>query len=346
MSYHLIKMGSRPLMAIPCATSMPSSLRATAIRCYPAHTGKKKWVRKCILLLSRLGLLRWVFPEAQNPIGGVTEKEFQEWVDVIRQQLDQPEIFPVFVWPADPNRGRIYVYILDSEGEQLGFCKLGLDQKNNRLIEREALAMAQLEAMGLSLCRVPKLILSGAFKDHSYVLIEISPPNTRAIDWRSDPSVDALIDEYSGPSRRVLREEIDSLDWWNAVIQKFSDCPKLLRALNAAADQGVEVCRVHGDLNRTNILLGEGESWILDWEQSHESGPSLTDRICVVVDTIWLESSGSSVGILDELMTRHPELQDEKTRGPGLLALAFLGAAGFTPVLAILSQWFPNPPSH
>ena len=64
------------------------------------------------------------------------------------------ELQPVLVWPADPLRGRVYMYLLNKKGEKLGFCKLGLDERNNALIEREQQALEHLQSMDLKLSRI------------------------------------------------------------------------------------------------------------------------------------------------------------------------------------------------
>ena len=57
--------------------------------------------------------------------------------------------------------------------------------------------------------------------------------------------------------------------------------------INAAVDQGIEVCLAHGDLNCTNVLLSKtnDQVWLLDWEQSDASAPILTDQY------VWLWTS-------------------------------------------------------
>ena len=153
MKFHLIKLGSRPLLAVPCGKH---SLWGVAIDCYPAHTGKKRLVRKLLHGLAGVGLIRWAFPARNLSLPGVEALDFEAWVALLCEQLHVAELQPVLVWPADPLRGRVYMSLLNKQGEKVGFCKLGLDDKNNALIERERQALEHLQSMELKLSRIPK----------------------------------------------------------------------------------------------------------------------------------------------------------------------------------------------
>ena len=303
MKFHLIKLGSRPLLAVPCGEH---SLWSAAIDCYPAHTGKKRLVRKVLHGLAGVGLIRWVFPARELSLPGVGKVDFEAWLAVLCEQLHVAELQPVLVWPADPLRGRVYMYLLNKEGEKVGFCKLGLDAKNNALIKRERQALEHLQSMELKLSRIPKLLahgnLDGEMNGGNYLVVEITPTNTRNIDWQSDASIEANIAEYAGSGRMIDRAEIESLSWWPGVTRRFANHSVLMDEINIAVDQGIEVCLAHGDLNCTNVLLSKtnDQVWLLDWEQSDGNAPILTDQICVVVDKLWLANAQDASGNLNK----------------------------------------------
>ena len=321
---------------------MPSGMRCSAIECYPSHTWKKRWLRRGLMMASRLGLLTVLFPARGIPVLGVSDAAFSQWLEDICRAMGWDSVYPVFFWPGDPNRGRIYCYLLDPNGVRVGFCKFGLDSTNNRLIQREARTMEVLKEMDLKHCRVPDVLRSGDLGEHAYVVIETTPRGARAIDWEEDEGIESLVAEYAGASYRIDRQELESLDWWVELTRVFGSSPGLMQVLTDLADQGGEVCRVHGDLNRTTVLVDGSETWILDWEQSYSNAPVMTDQICMAVDRLWLAGAGDAAGKLRQLQNTFPVLQDEKLRGPGVLALAFLGAAKFTPALTILLEWFPE----
>ena len=98
---------------------MPQLLES-AITCYPAHTRKKRLIRLVLHMLSRVRLIRHLFSERPLSLPGVGEIDFEEWMRVLCERLSVPEAFPVLVWPADPARGRIYLYLLDAVGRGIG----------------------------------------------------------------------------------------------------------------------------------------------------------------------------------------------------------------------------------
>ena len=335
----MVKLGSRSLLAAPCGKH---SLWGVAIDCYPAHTGKKRLVRKILHGLAGVGLIRCVFPARELSLPGVGKVDFEAWVGLLCEQLHLAELQPVLVWPADPLRGRVYMYLLNKEGEKVGFCKLGLDAKNNALIKREQQALEHLQSMELKLSRIPQLLahgnLDGDMGGVNYLVVEITPTNTRNIDWQRDSAIDANIAEYAGSTRMIERAEIETLSWWPEVTRRFADHSVLMDEINAAVDQGIEVCLTHGDLNCTNVLLSKtnDQVWLLDWEQSDANAPILTDQVCMAVDKLWLANAEDTSGNLQKFKDTFIYENDPEKRAQIILALAYLAAAGFPPALAMM----------
>ena len=343
MKFHLIKLGSRPLLAVPCGKD---SLWSAAIDCYPAHTSKKRLVRRLLHGLAGVGLIRWAFPARNLSLPGLGDVDFEAWVAVLCEQLHVAELQPVLVWPADPLRGRVYMYLLNKQGEKVGFCKLGLDARNNALIERERQALEHLQSMELKLSRIPKLLahgnLDGEMNGGNYLVVEITPAKTRNIDWQSDASIEANIAEYAGSGRMIDRAEIESLSWWPGVTRRFANHSVLMDEINTAVDQGIEVCLAHGDLNCTNVLMSKtnDQVWLLDWEQSDASAPILTDHVCMAVDKLWLTNAQDASGNLKKFRDTFMYENDTKKRAQIIMALAYLSAAGFPPALAMIDAMY------
>ena len=338
MKFHTVKFGARALLAIPA--NVPHLLEP-AIHCYPTHTPKKRLIRSVLHLLSRLKLARIVFRGRSLSLPGVGEIDYESWMKTICDQLGVLEVNPVLVWPADPGRGRVYIYLLDAKGEKIGFCKLGLDEDNNSQIEREKLALLHLQKMDLKLSRIPGLLASGDLNGAAYLIAEMTPPEARVADWREDSSIDENILEYSGLHRMLERGEVEKLSWWVQLREKYASQGAFMKEVELVVDRGVEVCLVHGDLNCTNVWRHDNDVWLLDWEQSDVNGPSLTDQVCVAVDRIWADHSDDPEASLLKFRELFPESDDEERRGRVILALAYLGSVGFTPAIAIIEKWFP-----
>jgi hypothetical protein len=343
MKFHVVKLGSRPLLAVPCGKH---SWWGAAIDCYPAHTRKKRLVRVVLRVLARVGILGLIFPKQELSLPGVGKVDFEQWMEALGEQFAVSELCPVLVWPADPARGRVYMYLLSNTGEKLGFCKLGLDARNNELIERERQALEHLQSMELKLSRIPKLLahgcLEGEIEGGAYLVVEITPTKARNIDWQNDTSIDANIAEYAGSSRMIERAEIESLSWWPNVTRRFAGHSVLMDEINAAVDHGIEVCLAHGDLNCTNVLCDGRQIWLLDWEQSDENAPILTDRVCMMVDKLWLANPDDEAGNLQKIRDIFSCENDPKKRAQVIMALAYLGASGFPPALAMIDAMYPN----
>lgn len=347
MKFHVIKLGSRPLLAVPAG--VPKLWRA-AIDCYPAHTSKKRLVRKVLHGLAGVGLIRWAFPSRKLSLLGVGDVHFEAWMSLLGGQLNMTDLQPVLVWPADPLRGRVYMYLLDKQGEKVGFCKLGLDAKNNALINRERQALAHLQSMELKLSKIPKLLAYGELDGEisrevdggAYLVVEMTPVDASNIDWQSDVSIEANIAEYAGSSRVIERAEVEALNWWSEVTRQFADRSLLMDEVDVAVDQGIEVCLAHGDLNCTNVLknASDDEVWLLDWEQSDDSAPILTDRVCVAVDKLWLANAEDPSGNLEKFKDTFIYENDPEKRAQIILALAYLAAAGFPPALAMMDAMY------
>ena len=345
MKFHVVKLGSRPLLAVPCGKS---TLWWTAIDCYPAHTGKKRLVRKILHGLAVLGMLARIFTARKLLLPSLGDVDFEAWMASLCDELDVPDLQPVLVWPADPLRGRIYIYLLDGKGEKIGFCKLGFDAKNNALIRRERRALENLQSMELKLSHVPKLLAHGNLEQEkssgTYLVVEMTPADTRNIDWQCDTSIDANIAEYAGSSRMIDRAEVESMPWWPAVGAVIAEKTSSIDEVNALLNEGLEVCFAHGDLNCTNVLLSKtnDQVWLLDWEQSDANAPCLTDQVCAIVDQLWLVNPEDAAGNLQKFRNIFSCENEPKTHAKLIMALAYLSAAGFPPALAMIDAWYPN----
>jgi hypothetical protein len=337
--FQLVKLGSRPLLAIPRASGRA---RIAAIGCYPAHTWKKRAVRSLLGLTVRCRLDRALWRETATPLDGVPAEELDAWIAEVRRQIGAPGVRPVFVWPADAARGRVYVYWLDDSGEVSAFGKLALDRKNSAHIETEQRTLETLAQKSLRRSRVPGIRAAGSLHGYSYLIVERAPVDARITQWETDAPIADSVREYAGPERRMSFAELEGMGWWQQFREAYRAHPAVLERLRRAAAAGLGVCRVHGDLNQTNILRTTDGIWLLDWERSEESGPSLTDAVCMEVDRLWPRTKVNAAEGLREFLASQWEGRSEADRDRVLLGLAYLCAAEFTPATALLEAWAPG----
>ena len=336
LKFHFIKAGNRPLFAVPQA---PARLRNAAVRCYPAHTWKKRVLRDAFLGASRVGVARWLFPATNLPLPGVPAGDFADWLSDIQARIGSSMLLPMLAWPGDPTRGRVYLHLLDESGITKAFCKLSLDQPNDALIRHEGETLAGLAHLDLKLCRIPEVIATGRLGGHESLVVSRASNHARASDWQRDRPIDDVIREYAGTTRTLSREDACRLPWWSGLTGFCRDRPEFHANVNRAAAAGVQVCRIHGDLNQTNVLRDGDDIWLLDWEQSQADGPCLTDPVCAAVDYLCCLHPNDPHGNARKFRNRFLDGHDETTRNQAILALAYLGSVRFTPAIAIIDAW-------
>lgn len=336
MRFHLIKAAGRPLFAVPCGSAR---LRDDAAMCFPVHTWKKRVVRDAVRLASRTGLIRRLFPATETPLPGMPEGALENWLSDMRALLADPDLQPMLVWPGDPARGRIYLNLLGSDGRARTFCKLSLDARNDALIRHEGETLAELAMLDLKLSRIPEVIAKGLLGGHTYLVVSCSPRDARASDWERDKPINDAIGEFAGVTRTISAAEASALSWWPRIVDCHRSHPCFFEEVSKAVQSGVEVCRIHGDLNQTNVLRDGNDIWLLDWEQSHADGPALTDPVCVAVDRLFRMHPKNAAGNLQMFRNQFLKDRDHAARHQAILALAYLGAVRFTPALAIIGAW-------
>jgi len=339
MNFHLVKIRKRPLIAVPSNKILPYP---ASVSCYPGHTWKKRTVRTAVQMMFATGLTRRVWPLREIQLPGISDKELEGWLSQVRLDLGQDDLQAVLVWPADPDRGRLYLYLLDANGEKKAFCKLAFDARNSALIRREGEVLQRLAALELTQCRLPAVLTSGLVAGQDFLVVALAPARARITDWLKDSPINNMIAEYRGDPRPLDGAALRTLDWWSGVEKLFPPGNRFRTAIDKAIESGISVCRVHGDVNQTNVLRDGGEIWLLDWEQSHEDGPALTDTICAAVDRLSLEQPNDPEGNLRKFKKEFIDDSEEKTKHQAVLALAFLASARFTPAITLIHSWYPE----
>jgi hypothetical protein len=334
--FQVVRVGVRPLIALPCGSAR---VRHAAIRCYPSHSWKKVLVRFAISAVISSGLSRVLWKHSLLALDGPANGAFGPWLSAVRAGLGNPDLEPVVVWPARFSRGRIYVHLLDRQGIARAFAKLALDRENSELIGNEMRALNRLHSLKAKRSKVPRILCSVSFSGRASLIVESIPVDARITDWARDPSVNDCICEYSGETQTVPLGEILKLRWWRELQRTSGPIPAFAALVQEAAAGAVEVCQVHGDLNRTNVLRAGDAVWLLDWEQSCEMGPCLTDLICIDVDRRWQASSRDPATSFASFLKAEWEGRSPEHQRRVILALAFLYAASFPPASVLVQQW-------
>lgn len=233
-----------------------------------------------------VGMDGFISRTTANPIEATYNFDLAAWLAHVTGVLECSRrgdpchlLHAVIVWPPQHDRGRVYVHLLDETGRAVGFAKISFDETNNRSLDNEARTLNTLHGLNLQRSHTPRVLHHGHFEEHTFLVLEPIPEHAQSARL-SPTELLALAEEYAGPSRRISRDELESLDWWQRWREIAHHTPAFAEAVEAAVADGLHVCRVHGDLGPENAILVKGQPWLFDWEHASELGPTMTDRIC------------------------------------------------------------------
>ncbi|MDC0302590.1 hypothetical protein OAL23_00305 [bacterium] len=333
MKFHSIQIGNRPLMEVPAGDR---AIRLAAVECYPGHTLKKRFLRKLLNLGFRIGVLSRACPSRSFVLPALSTSSFEGWLAHLKKVLGEKIIHPVIVWPGDPGRGRVYFYFLNREGIALAFGKLALDETNGQKIRNEAQVLGRFGKKEPRSFRVPKLLAEGEWGGLDYLITACVPKIAQTINLGEETGMDTVLKELNSDE---FRETDGTPSWWQLVLHAAGDQPAFESAVRSAGEPGWNLCRIHGDLNRTNLLRAGKELWLIDWEQSCLDGPRRVDEVCLEVDRWWNQSRShgedNRKAFLDGLFAK----KEGGHRSELILALAFLHSIHFSPATALVEVW-------
>lgn len=278
MRYRVYSVAGRPTIAVP---DSPKILRSAGIARYQPFSFRRAVYRRVMQVMMMIGVDRWFATTTSSPIREAGIKfELQDWLDYVCRLLDADRTYGILMWPPQRDRKRVFVHLLAADGRSVGFAKVAFDELNHQALTQEAQALRALATQGLRICRVPLVLATGRFQDSSFLITEATPPSARPLSPKVRRFPSEWVMDYGGPKRVIGYEELIHLPWWTrcrASLERFA--PSALRRVRDSMNEGIEVCRIHGDFTRANIVVDDGEPWIFDWEWSCPDGPSMTDEI-------------------------------------------------------------------
>ena len=314
-------------------------VQAMAVQCYPGHTGKKRLLRLGLRAAAASGLLARMFPARPFAAMGLDAGFMAAWIEEMCGATGAAALHPLIVWPGDPDRGRLYAHLIDDTGQALAFAKLALDEHNAALIRHEAETLRTLAAMRLKLARLPTVVAAGATRGAEFLTVTCAPRTARASDWQVDPPVDSIVAEFAGEERTIRPDDADARPWFPAMRGFYRDKPDLQQAIDGAARDGIRVRRIHGDMNRTNVLRDGDDTWLLDWERSAAAGPAWADPLCMALDALAKCHPGDPGAMLAGIRAKLAPDGGRDAECEMALALAYLGFAGFPDAKQVLEHW-------
>jgi len=334
-SHRELRFGGRAVLALPAA---PRRVRLAALTRYRADTWKKRAFRAGVGAAIRLGVDGAVARPISCALGERGRGfDFESWWREVGDAVGSRHA--AVVWPAQPDRGRAYVHLLDERGRAVGFAKLSLDEANDGPIRNEARALETLTAMGPRTFRVPRVISVQEIGDRAAVVVEPLPDHARPSNPARAKYPGECVAEYAGDGGAVPREALRDLTWWRRLESRGDELAVIARKYCEQGPQAMRVRRVHGDLGPGNLLCDNGERWIVDWEGFDERGPRLTDPVN------WTLARAQAAVLRDAeagvlaLEREFPESRDETGRWEVLASLLYLAGEGIAGAERVVGRW-------
>lgn len=118
-----------------------------------------------------------------------------------------------------------------------------------------------------------------------------------------------------------------------------SECQQFHLEMTSLLHSGIDVCRVHGDLSRHNILREGRVLWIYDWEESVHDAPARTDLVGFALSL--RQSAVRANPALWSSLVRRRFLENGQVadRAEIMMALAFRHAAGIDDATLVIRNW-------
>jgi hypothetical protein len=223
---------------------------------------------------------------------------------------------------------------LGAVGIPRAFGKLALDPSNGEKIRNEARVLKSFQASPPLSFRVPDLLASGSWEGADFLITACLPASAGAVDLDKESGMSDVVAEINTAPRTLETEDRPS--WWDKLLEACRDLPGLEQVISQIPPTGWNWCRVHGDLNRTNVLRDGEDLWVIDWEQSRDDGPRRADELCLAIDQWWNDNTNPGEGecrrFFHELFSGKEPAQRAELVG----ALAFLHLLDFSPASTLL----------
>lgn len=214
----------------------------------------------------------------------VTGADTDSLAALLEAVFEEPVSFSVAIGTARVNRKRV-LEIFGSNGETLGFAKLGGSAVSDADVAAEAAALPQLAEHSLPGLSLPRVLWSGSWRGATMLVISAVPqsPRQRRHDRRDPPlpEIAALTDTFAeGPAT------ITETDWWKRTAECFESladpgrrnrASACLDRLGERAASPVPFAAWHGDWTPWNMARHPKGLSLWDWERFDTGVPAGLD---------------------------------------------------------------------
>ncbi|MDH3512848.1 MAG: aminoglycoside phosphotransferase family protein [Gammaproteobacteria bacterium] len=294
-------------------------------------------------LAIRLGVDRLLGTTVDQPVGPEDGFQFNGWLNQVRGALEDDRASAVVFWPPQTSRRRIYVHLFDASQKPIGFAKISFGDEDDRLLMREADILVQQTEAGVRSFRVPRVLAVGETDaGHQWLVTAPLPERTRPIGRHYNAYPDQIVAALSGEHRLVPHTEMTALSWWpEDLVTNGPEVTEFGHELEAlVANEGVKVCRVHGDFGLQNMVIDRGGTrWVFDWEQSRPDGPVMADQVSFFLALDPARTSADPLSALRRFHEQFLKKASPQRRCQIMMALAFRHATGALDAGLFINNW-------
>ncbi|MDD4352180.1 MAG: hypothetical protein PHU71_04340 [Candidatus Gracilibacteria bacterium] len=265
------------------------------------------------------------------------------WLQDMRRHFGLPSLTATVFWPTSVERGRLYVHLLDEKGRPAAFAKISIAllATNNAKLLKEANAIYEIEARGLTTFRTPRVLMQGAIQNHSYLVLEPLSTSVRPIARKPQAYPNEAVKEYAGPIRFISSDVVPTLSWWGQYLNKLNDHSRIFHdeMMRYLQHSKISVCRAHGDLSSHNVVYDGSTLWIYDWEESTPDAPARADAIGFIIAMHQSAIRRNPVSWTKTLKKQYFGTVKYDHRADFMMALAFRYAVGIDDAALIIQNW-------
>ena len=339
--YLVFSFQGKRVLAVP---SEPRKIRRVALSRYQPYTPKRQLYAMLLRTAMMLRCERFIASAGPIPrdeeLGITSSGWLNRLLAELHLQLDGSWEHAILAWPSQTTRGRLYLHLLARDLTPFAFVKVGLRSTDDTGLQNGLESLLQLACLPLKRIRLPRVVGSGQFDSVMYTVLEPLPMGARPARFPRNYDPSALLAEFSSPTHRLTSDGITRLSWWSRYTKKLQAQHQAFHsALLQLLPLGAEVCRVHGDMGLSNMVLAGDKVWLFDWENSHPSGPAMTDRVGYFLSFAVGKTASRPGKCLRDFRRRFSGETSPQQRLDLMLALAFRFASGLPDAELYIGNW-------
>ncbi len=333
-------MGGQPVFAVP---DHSKRVRLAGIARYQPITFKRSLYRTVMTAAIWTGLDCFFVSTVDNPIINSPDFDFASWVKSLTSILDVADISVAVFWPPQADRNRVYVHVLNSNQEPIGFAKISFDDHNDKCLDNEAQLLKHMTSTKYANMRVPEIInyQPASTSTHAVLLLEPIPADASPLEPNLASFPADCVKAIAGAHHNMVNGGCSALSWWPAYLERSEMINQgFSRELSEANTEEAHLCRTHGDFTIANLVRDLSDDlWVFDWEESCPDGPVLADEMSYFLDVNRPHTDSDHQTLITQFREHYLIENDSKRRVDVMLALAFRITVHESDAELIISRW-------